>query len=104
MIMATVWMWPALVLTGATGYGVYTVALTALGDRFEGIELVNGSASFALMWGMGALLGAISGGWAMSGFGPHGLPLLMSFVYLWLAVGLLTQRAMTRQKRPDNTK
>ena len=97
-MMGTVWMWPALVLTGATGYGVYTVALTALGDRFEGVELVQGSAAFALMWGIGALIGAVSGGWAMSGFGPHGLPALMSLVYLLLAVGLLVRPvAVTRR-------
>lgn len=98
LVMATVWMWPALVLTGASGYGVYTVALTALGDRFEGTELVNGAASFAVMWGAGALIGSVSGGWAMSGFGPHGLAGLMSFVYLMLAGGLVTRgAAMMRQ-------
>ena len=95
-LMATVWMWPVLVLTGAAGYGVYTVALTTLGDRFDGIELVNGSAAFASMWGIGALIGSVSGGWAMAGFGPHGLPLLMSLIYLLLAAGLIARRATTR--------
>ena len=89
LIMATVWMWPALVLCGATGYGVYTVALAALGDRFQGSELVNGMAAFALVWGVGALVGAMSGGWAMAGLGPHGLPLLLSLVYLLLGASLL---------------
>ena len=36
LVMATAWMWPILVITGACGYGVYTVALTSLGDRFDG--------------------------------------------------------------------
>lgn len=88
LVMSTVWMWPILVGMGACGYGVYTVALTSLGDRFDGIELVNGSASFAVMWGIGALLGSISGGWAMTGFGPHGLPVLLAVVYALLLVGL----------------
>ena len=74
LVMSTVWMWPALVLAGATGYGVYTVSLTSLGDRFDGIELVNGSAAFATMWGIGALFGSTAGGWSMAWFGPHGLP------------------------------
>ena len=43
--------WPLLVLIGTTGYGVYTVSLTSLGDRFKGAELVNGSAAFAVVWG-----------------------------------------------------
>lgn len=66
--------WPLLILVGTAGYGVYTVSLTALGDRFKGVELVNGSAAFAIVWGLGALFGSVSGGWAMAGFGPHGLP------------------------------
>jgi hypothetical protein len=37
---------------------------------------------------MGALFGSVAGGWAMSGFGPHGLPLSIAVVYLLLVVGL----------------
>ncbi len=92
LVMATVWMWPVLVIAGATGYGVYTVALTSLGDRFEGGELVNGAASFAVMWGIGALFGAIAGGWTMAGFGPHGLPVFIGFIYALLAAGLLMRK------------
>ena len=54
--------WPLLILMGTTGYGVYTVSLASLGSRFSGIELVNGSASFAIVWGLGAMVGSISGG------------------------------------------
>ncbi len=92
LVMATVWMWPVLVIAGATGYGVYTVALTSLGDRFEGGELVNGAASFAVMWGIGALFGATAGGWTMAGFGPHGLPVFIGFIYALLAAGLLMRK------------
>ena len=80
--------WPLLVLMGTTGYGVYTVSLAALGNRFSGIDLVNGSASFAVVWGFGALIGSVSGGWAMLGFGPHGLPIGLALVYLLLAIGV----------------
>ena len=86
-VVGTVWMWPLLVIAGATGYGVYTVSLTSLGDRFHGIELVNGSASFAVMWGIGALVGSVSGGWAMKGFGPHGLPVFLALTYAALLIG-----------------
>ncbi len=80
--------WPLLVLMGTTGYGVYTVSLTALGNRFSGTELVNGTASFAIVWGLGALLGSVSGGWAMLAFDSHGLPLGLGLVYLLLACGV----------------
>ena len=64
------------------------VSLASLGNRFSGIELVNGSASFALVWGLGAMVGSISGGWAMLGFGPDGLPYSLGVVYLLLAFGV----------------
>ena len=88
LVMATLWMWPVLVIIGSTGYGVYTVALTSLGERFHGQELINGSAAFAVVWGMGALFGSVSGGWSMSSFGPHGLPLFCAAVYFLLVIGL----------------
>ena len=89
--------WPLLILMGTTGYGVYTVSLASLGNRFSGIELVNGSASFALVWGLGAMVGSISGGWAMLGFGPDGLPYSLGFVYLLLAFGV-ARRQMSLQR------
>jgi len=81
--------WPLLVIIGAAGYGVYTVSLTSLGDRFKGIALVNGSAAFAIVWGLGALSGSISGGWTMLVFGPHGLPYSLSVIYFVLLIGLI---------------
>jgi MFS family permease len=80
--MGTPWMWADLVVAGAAGYGVYTVALADLGDRFTGRELVTGSSAFAVMWGIGALLGSVSGGWSMAAFGIHGLPGFLAAVYL----------------------
>lgn len=87
--MATSWMWPTLVLIGTAGYGIYTISLAELGDRFEGTELVNGSAAFAVVWGIGALFGSTSGGWAMSGFGPHGLPVLLAILHALLIIGFV---------------
>jgi len=52
-------MWPVLIICGAAGYGVYTIALADLGDRFEGQELIAGSSAFATMWGFGALCGSL---------------------------------------------
>lgn len=87
------WLWPTLLALGACGYGVYTVTMAELGDRFSGHELVSGSAAFAVMWGMGALLGAVSGGWAMSLFGPLGLPILIATSYGLLFTGMVLRRA-----------
>lgn len=101
-LIQTPMKWPLLILMGTTGYGVYTVSLAALGNRFSGIELVNGSASFAIVWGLGAMIGSISGGWAMLGFGPNGLPYSLAFVYLLLALGV-ARRQIALQRAGHNT-
>jgi MFS family permease len=89
--------WPLLILMGTTGYGVYTVSLVSLGSRFRGIELINGSASFAVVWGFGALLGSVSGGLSMLASGLHGLPFSLAAVYLLLGCGVvLRQIALQR--------
>ena len=98
--MNTIWMWPLMVIIGSTGFGVYTVSLASLGDRFTGQELVSGSAAFAVVLGIGALLGSVSGGWAMSNFGPHGLPVSCAAVYLLLVVGLVVRgRSASRSSK-----
>ncbi len=88
VLLDSVLLWPLLVLMGTAGYGVYTVSLVSLGNRFSGIELINGSASFALVWGFGALIGSISGGMAMLVSGVYGLPYSLVAVYLILAAGV----------------
>ena len=90
--------WPLLVIAGTTGYGVYTVSLASLGNRFSGTELVNGASAFALVWGFGALFGSIAGGWVMLGFGPHGLPAGLGLVYLLLGFGLAWRQLRLRAK------
>lgn len=88
--------WPALVIAGSAGYGVYTVSLKSLGDRFQGQELITGSATFSVVWGIGALLGAISGGWSIQISTVFGLPFLLAGVYLLFMVGNYLRRKSQR--------
>ena len=104
LLMASQLKWPLLILMGTTGYGVYTVSLVALGSRFKGIELINGSASFAVVWGFGALIGSVSGGLSMLASASHGLPLSLAVVYLLLACGVIwRQLAQQRRARTAST-
>lgn len=91
-LLHSVYLWPALVIAGSSGYGVYTVSLKSLGDRFSGRELINGSATFSVMWGIGALFGSISGGWSITLSVNYGLPALLVTVYLLLIIGLYKRR------------
>jgi MFS family permease len=82
-------LWPVLVIWGGSTYGMYTVALTLLGHRFSGTNLVAANAAFALMWGAGGIAGPAAGGLAMDVIGPHGLPLtvvLTCFLFLTLLI------------------
>ena len=95
--------WPLLVLMGTTGYGVYTVSLVSLGNRFSGMELINGSAAFGIVWGFGALLGAISGGWTMLASASHGLPFGLALIYLVLAGGVARRQYTLRRQASQST-
>jgi MFS family permease len=76
------WIWPLLLVTGAAGFGVYTVGLAELGDRFSGAELIAGTSSFTTIWGLGALTGSVLCGFAMDAFGPHGFPGVLLAVFI----------------------
>lgn len=82
-------LWPSLFLWGGVFASVYTVALTLLGERYKGADLVTANASFGVLWGLGSLTGPTLGGVAMDQMGPNGLPLTicaLSGAFLLLAL------------------
>lgn len=79
-------LWPLLFLWGGTAFGVYTLALAELGDRFSGAELLSGTAAFSAVWGTGAILGPPLAGTAMEYLGPEGLPLTLGLAFAILTV------------------
>ena len=97
--IGSMWIWPLLLFTGATGFGIYTVGLAELGDRFNGADLVAGTAAFSTAFGLGALTGAALCGVAIAAFGPHGFPgaLLAAFLgYLVIQFTLGVRRRRAR--------
>ncbi|MEQ1950536.1 MFS transporter [Mesorhizobium sp. CN2-181] len=90
----TPFIWPLLVVMGGVGYGVYTMALVELGNRFKGSALVAGNAAFALLWGLGGIVGPPSAGALMQGIGPFGLPIVIAGL-----TGLLVALAIYRSAR-----
>ena len=86
VIQTTVLLWPLLFIWGAVAFGIYTVTLAELGDRFSGSMLLAGNAAFALMWGLGGVLGLPIAGGAMDLFGPHGYPASVTVVFALLVI------------------
>lgn len=80
----TILIWPLAFVLGATAYGIYTTSLIELGNRFSGGALVAGNAAFALMWGVGGIVGPPASGFAMQAFGVDGLPAALAAMCLAL--------------------
>lgn len=98
--ITTIWQWPLIVVSGAAGFGIYTVGLAELGDRFNGADLIAGTSAFAFMWGLGALAGSVICGTAMDRFGPNGFPgALMTVFIAYLLIRLLRGWRRRREGR-----
>jgi MFS family permease len=93
--LGSVLLWPVLFVLGSSGFGIYTVVLAELGDRFDGAMLLAGNAVFALMWGVGGFVGPPVTGLVMDLVGSVGLPLSLIAVFTLLLIALLVSRPRT---------
>ena len=85
-------IWPLVFVWGGVSFGIYTMALIQLGERFSGQALIAGNAAFALAWGVGGIVGSPATGLAMQLFGHHGLPSSLGLLCCVLAVFLVARR------------
>jgi len=85
-------VWPLVFAWGGVSFGVYTMALVQLGERFPGQVLIAGNAAFALMWGTGGIVGSPSAGLVMQFVGHQGLPLFLALLSGTLAILLVAKR------------
>ncbi|NTX68939.1 MFS transporter [Lelliottia amnigena] len=74
-----------LFIWGGIFVGIYTVAITWVGERFKGGQLAGVYAAMSVAWGAGALAGPLLGGFAMT-FSLHGLPWLTGALCLVFAL------------------
>ena len=97
---ATPLMWVVLIIIGASSVGIYTVALSEVGDRFSGADLVAATSAMSTMWGLGALLGALMTGWVMAAFGPDAFPYTQTLVFL-IFLSLMLVRERWKRSHPQ---
>ncbi len=81
-------IWPIVILLSANAFGVYVVALAAMGDSFRGPDVIAGAAAFAAMWGVGGLIGPPIAGAAIDAFGINAMPVTLASFYVILLLGL----------------
>ena len=82
-------IWPFLVVWGSLSFGVYTIAMTIVGQHLRGVRLVAANAAFSILWGAGTLIGSAATGALMDQVGPVGLSVTIGIVF-----GLLTLAAV----------
>jgi len=85
-------IWPMLFVWGAVTFGIYTMGLIQLGERFSGQQLIAGNAAFALVWGLGGIGGSPATGLAMQVFGHQGLPMSLGLLCGVLAIFLIAEK------------
>lgn len=89
LLFDTLLIWPMAFVWGAVAFGIYTMALIGLGERFSGSMLITGNAAFALFWGVGGIAGPPLTGALMDVVGVEGLPVANGVLCAMLVAGLL---------------
>ncbi|MBX4924850.1 MFS transporter [Rhizobium binae] len=89
----TTWLiWPLVFIWGGVSFGLYTMSLIHLGERFSGQALIAGNAAFAFAWGVGGMAGSPAAGLAMQLMGYQGLPSSLALLSCVLLISLLAAR------------
>jgi len=97
LLIRTPAIWPCLFLWGSASYGIYTMSIVELGERFTGKTMMAGNAAFAMVWGIGGIaMPPLSGG-VMALIGAPGLPLTLGL--MCSVLGVATAAAMARAGR-----
>lgn len=84
-------VWPLVFVWGGASFGIYTMSLIQLGERFTGRALIAGNAAFAVVWGIGGIVGSPATGLAMQLIGHRGLPSSLGLLCCVLAVLLMAE-------------
>ena len=79
-------LFAVLPVWGGLVTGVYPIALSMMGDRFGGADLVNANAALVIAYGIGAFIGPILGGAAMDVWNPHGIMAVLAALFAALLV------------------
>lgn len=85
-------VWPLVFVWGGVSFGIYTMSLIQLGERFNGQALIAGNAAFAFVWGIGGIVGSPATGLAMQLIGHQGMPLSLGLLCCALAAFLMAER------------
>ena len=72
------WLWVMMFLWGGVSWGIYTLALGLMGERFAPADLATANAAFVMMYETGSVGGPILSGAAMDQWPLYGLPAVIA--------------------------
>jgi MFS family permease len=78
LLGAEPWLWVMMFLWGGVSWGIYTLALGLMGERFPATELATANAAFVMMYEVGSFFGPIVAGGAMDQWPLYGLPVVVA--------------------------
>ena len=85
-------VWPLIFIWGGVSFGIYTMSLIRLGERFTGQALIAGNAAFAFVWGIGGIVGSPATGLAMQMIGHQGLPWSLGLICCALTMFMIAEK------------
>jgi MFS family permease len=91
-LINTIFIWPLTMVLMTAAFGVYVVALAAIGDIFKGSDVVAASASVGAMWGVGGMLGPTIAGRSIDTFGIDAFPMVLASFYAALLLAMALNR------------
>ncbi len=100
LVAIPVLFWAVLFLWGGFVLGIYTVALSQVGDRFSGADLVAANAAISILYGAGGAAGPALSGMAMDKFGPNGLPWTLAAICAGFALLMIARHPEALGLRP----
>ena len=84
-------LYPLLFVWGGIVFGIYTIGLTLVGQRFKGAELASANACYVMLYAGGMLVGPAVEGVALDAWNPTGLMAALA-AFCAIYVGILALR------------
>ncbi len=105
LLIKTIFILPLIMVLMTCAFGVYVVALAAIGDIFKGNDVVGASAAVGAMWGAGGILGPTIAGRSIDTFGIDAFPFVMAsfYIMLLLAMALNGGRIVATKAKTETT-
>jgi hypothetical protein len=85
--------WLMMFVWGGVSWGMYTLGLALLGERFQPGQLAAANAAFVMVYEVGSITGPVVSGAALDEWPTWGLPVAVGIVAAMFIVVAATQRS-----------